>query len=173
MSLSCRSERSLVSHDEYAIVLLSHHPAIYDAGSDALRDARKQLRALQEREATFSRQNRRAARGKAEPRGGNFPGTYERPKQRKQVFAAAVKRINGELDRRAKIEARNANVEAARKALALRRAANFATHPAAGDTANPGFNPVSVSRRRPIVTGKRVGSVSQAVKASQARRDSR
>jgi type II secretory pathway component PulJ len=173
MSLSCRFERSLVNHDEHAIVLISHHPAIYEAESDALRDARKQLRALKEREGTFARQNRRAARGKAEQRGGNFPGTYERPKQRKQVFAAAIKRINGELDRRTKIEARNANVEAARKALALRRAANFTSRPAAGDTANPGLNPLSNARRRHIVTGKRIGSVSQAVKASQARRDSR
>lgn len=173
MSLSCRFERSILSHEEFELVRISHHPAIYDAEADALREARKQLRALQEREGTFARQNRRAARGKAEQRGGNFPGTYERPKQRKQVFSAAVKRINNELDRRSKIEARAANVEAARKALALRRAANFTAHPAAGDTANPGLNPLSSARRRHIVTGNRIGSVSQAVKASQARRDAR
>ncbi|MDI9847796.1 hypothetical protein QM467_06985 [Rhodoblastus sp. 17X3] len=54
----------------------------------------------------------------------------------------------------------------------MRRAANF-DRPAAGDTANPGMQALAGARRRKIVTGKRIGSDSQAVKASQARRDTR
>jgi hypothetical protein len=98
MSLSCRSERSLISHEEYEVVRITHHPAIYEVEADDL--------------------------------------------------------------------------QAARKALALRRTTNF-DRPAAGDTANPGMQALAAAQRRKIVTGKRIGSVSQAVKASQARRDKR
>ena len=173
MSLSCRFERSLINQEEYEVVRITHHPAIYEVERDGLQAARKQLRALHEKERTFARQNRRTARGKAEARGGSFPGTHERPTRRKQVFASAVKRISKELDRRKKIEARTSNVEAARKALALRRNANFVVRPAAGDSANPGMQALVSAKRRKVVTGKRIGSVSQAVKASQARNDKR
>jgi hypothetical protein len=173
MSLSCRFERSLISHDEYDIARITHHPAIYAVERDDLVATRKRLRGMFEKERTFAKQNRRSARAKAEPRGGSFPGTHERPTQRKRIFAAAVKRINKELDRREKLEARASNVDAARKALALRRAANFVTRPAAGETANPGMRVRDTATRSKIVTGKRIGSVSQAVKTSQARRDSR
>jgi hypothetical protein len=173
MSLSCRSERSLINQEEYEVVRITHHPAIYEVQREGLQAARKQLRSLHEKERTFARQNRRTARGKAESRGGSFPGTYDRPSRRKQVFASAVQRINKEIDRRKKIEARASNLEAAQKALALRRAANFVARPAAGDTANPGMQPLNSARRRHIVSGKRIGKISQAVKASQARKDKR
>jgi len=173
MSLSCRSERSLINQEEYEVVRTTHHPAIYEVEREGLQSARKQLRALHDKERTFARQNRRTARGKAESRGGSFPGTTEGPTRRKQVFASAVKRISKELDRRKKIEARTSNVEAARKALALRRSANFVVRPAAGDSANPGMQALVSAKRRKVVTGKRIGSVSQAVKASQARNDKR
>lgn len=173
MSLSCRSERSLINQEEYEVVRITHHPAIYDLDGEALQSARKQLRALHEKERTFARQNRRTSRGKAEARGGSFPGTHERPTRRKQVFASAVKRISKELDRRQKTEARASNLEAASKALAMRRAANFDVRPAAGEAANSGMQARTTAKRRNIVTGKRIGSVSQSVKASQARSDKR
>jgi hypothetical protein len=173
MSLSCRFERSLINREEYEVIRITHHPAIYEVEREGLQAARNHLRSLQEKERTFARQNRRTARGKAESRGGSFPGTHEGPTRRKQVFASAVKRISKELDRRTKIEARTSNVEAARKALALRRTANFSARPAAGDTANPGMQALISAKRRNVVTGKRIGSISQAVRASQARSDNR
>jgi|GEM_PF-6251640 len=39
--------------------------------------------------------------------------------------------------------------------------------------ANPGMQALTSARRRNIVSGKRIGKVSQAVKASQARKDKR
>jgi hypothetical protein len=44
MSIPCKFERSIVSHDEYEIILRSHHPEIYDAGLDDLKALRQRLR---------------------------------------------------------------------------------------------------------------------------------
>src|SRR5262245_51223942 len=126
MSIPCKFERSVLSHDEHEIVLRSHHPSIYDAGLDDLRALRKRLRDMHDKERTLAREKRRQARGKATPRGGSFPGTAEHPLRRKQVFAAALKRVNREIDRMHKLEARAAHVEAASGAHAIRRAENYA-----------------------------------------------
>ena len=37
MSIPCKFERSILSHDEHELILRSHHPEIYDAGLDDLR----------------------------------------------------------------------------------------------------------------------------------------
>lgn len=135
MSLPCKFERSILSYDEHQIIVPSHHPEIYDVGLDDLKALHKRLRDMRDKERTLARENRRAARGKTAPRGGSFPGTAEHPLQRKQVFAAALKRVSKEIDRMRKLEARAAHVEAARRALAMRRAASFPPPPATGDTA--------------------------------------
>ena len=129
MSVPCKFERSLLSHEEYETIRLTHHPAIYDVEAGELEAMRPRLRKMHDKERTLSRQKRREGRGKAEARGASFPGTAEHASQRKQVFAAALKRVNKELTRLHNLAARTAHVEAARKALALHRAANFTTYP--------------------------------------------
>src|SRR5215475_6493793 len=132
MSVPCKFERSLLSHEEYETIKLTHHPAIYDIEAGELEAMRLRLRKMRDKEQTLSRQKRREARGKSGGRGASFPGTAERPSQRKQVFAAALKRVNKEFERLHNLAARTAHVEAARRALALHRAANFVAYPAAG-----------------------------------------
>src|SRR5262245_57878730 len=117
MSMSYKSERSLLSHEEHEVVQATHHPAIYQHDADALKALRVRLRELRDKERTLARQKQRERRGKAEPRGGSFPGTIDQPLLRKQVFAAALKRVNKELDRIAKLAVRTAH-EAAWRALA-------------------------------------------------------
>jgi len=173
MSIPCKFERSILSHDEYEIILRSHHPGIYDAQLDELRALRQRLRDMRSRERTLARQKRRESRGKAAPRGGSFPGTAEHPLQRKQVFAAALKRVNKEIDRIGKLEARSVHVAAARRALAMFRAAQFPPRPPAGDTASEGMRPQPGQRRRTRVPPAKIGSVSQATKNAQAARDAR
>jgi len=173
MSVSCKFERSLLSHEEHEVVRLTHHPAIYDHDLDGLKALRVRLRELRSKERTLTRQKQRERRGKAEPRGGSFPGTVEKPLHRKQVFAAALKRVTKELSRMAKLAARTAHVEAARRALALRRAAQFAPHPPAGETAHEGMRPLPSRRRRTSVARAKIGEVSQATKVAQAARDAR
>jgi hypothetical protein len=173
MSVPCKRERVLLSHDEYETIRLTHHPAIYDVGPVELEALRSRLRKMRGKEQTLSRQKRREVRRKSEPRGASFPGTAERPAQRKQVFAGALKRVNKELERLHNLEARTAHVEAARRALSLYRAANFIPNPSAGPTASEGMQSHPNMRRRTIVAGARIGRVSQATKVAQAVRDAR
>ena len=72
-----------------------------------------------------------------------------------------------------KLQARNAHMEAARRALAMRRAAQFPPRPPTGDTASEGMRTLPSRRRRTQVPPARIGSVSQATKNAQAARDAR
>lgn len=173
MSVPCKFERSLLSHEEHETIRLTHHPAIYEVEVVELEAMRPRLRKMRDRERTLGRHKQREGRGKAEPRGASFPGTAEHASERKQVFAAALKRVNAELARLHNLAARTANVEAARKALALHRAANFRTHPPAGATADEGMVPKASKRRRKVITGATIGRMSQATKIAQAARDAR
>jgi hypothetical protein len=173
MSIPCKSERSLLGHDEYAIVASTHHPAIYDADREDLRSLLKRLRDLRDKERTLARGKRREAQGKGAPRGATFPGTAEHPYKRKQVFVSALKRVGKEISRRDKLAARAAHVEAANRALALRRAAQFPARPAAGYTEHEGMRSLPSQRRRTKVPPAKLGSVSQATRNAQARRDAR
>ncbi len=173
MSVPCKFERSLLGHDEYETIRLTHHPAIYDVEVAELEAMQPRLRKMRDKERTLGQQRRREMRGKAEARGASFPGTAEHASERKQVFAAALRRLNNELRRLHNLATRTANVEAARKALALHRAANFATYPPAGPTANEGMVPRPSARRKRIMTGAKIGRVSQATKVAQAVRDAR
>jgi hypothetical protein len=46
MSIPCKFERSLLSHDEYEAVRATHHPAIYDLDGTQLRLTKLRLRSL-------------------------------------------------------------------------------------------------------------------------------
>ena len=173
MSIPCKFERSILSHDEHELIVRSHHPEIYDAGPDDLKALQRRLRNMRDKERSLAREIRRAMRGKGAPRGGSFPGTSEHPLQRKQVFAAALKRVSKEINRMRKLDARTAHVEAARHALAMRRAAQFPSPPPAGDVANEGMRPSPNEGRRTRVSPAKIGRVSQATKNAQAARHAR
>jgi hypothetical protein len=173
MSIPCKSERSQLNHDEFEMIRFTHHPAIYELPPDELHALKLRLRGERDKARGLARQKQREVRGKSEPRGKSFPGTAELPRRRKQIFAAALKRVNKELDRVHKLAARTAHVEAARTALAKHRAAKFVHHPAAGATPHEGMRArVSVRRRTRVPPGK-IGSISQATRVAQAIRDAR
>lgn len=173
MSIPCKFERSILSHDEHGVILRSHHPEIYEAGLDDLKALRQRLRDMRDRERTLAHAKRREARGKGAARGQSLPGTSEHPQQRKRAFAAALKRVNREIHRIEKLEARTAHIEAAHRALAMRRAAQFPPRPQAGATPSEGMHPLPSRRRRTRVAPARIGSVSQATRNAQAARDTR
>lgn len=173
MSVPCKFERSILSYDEHGIILCSHHPEIYESGLDELKRLRERLRGMRDKENTVAHAKRREARGKGSRRGQSLPGTAEHPLQRKQVFAAALKRVNREIHRMEKLEARIAHMEAARRALALRRAAQFPSRPEPGETPGEGMRPLPNRRRRTQVRPATIGSISQATRNAQAARDAR
>jgi len=173
MAVPCKFEKSLLTHDEQEPILASHHPAIYDATLDELKTLRQRLRDLRDKERTLSRAKQREKRGKAAPRGTKFPGTTERPFQRKQVFVAALKRVSKEISRRENIDARSAQVEAAHRALAMKRAAQFPARPDGGYTAHQGMRSLPSQRRLFKTPPAKIGSISQATRNRQAARDAR
>lgn len=173
MSVTCKFEKSLLKHDEQEPVMASHHPAIYDASLDDLKALRQRLRDLRDKERTLARAKRREKRGKGAPRGASFPGTAERPFQRKQVFVSALKRVSKEIARREYLDARAAHVEAAQRALAVKRAAQFPTRPDGGYTAHEGMRSLPSQRRRYKVPPAKIGSISQATRNAQVIRDAR
>lgn len=173
MSISSRAEQSLLSHDEHEVVKTTHHPAILGMTPDELRAQRPRLRGLFEKERTLAWQKRREMRGKAEPRGGSFPGTAERSLKRKQVFASALQRINKEISRVDRLAARSATAAGAHRALALRKAGEVVHHPAPGHSPRSGMKPKANTRGGTKVNPAKVGRVSQATKNAQTARDKR
>lgn len=172
MPAPCKFELSILKHDEQEIVRDTHHPAVGEMPRDRLEGLRSRLRDLHDKERTIARQRRRQAKGKAEPRGGSFSGTAEHAIQRKQVFVAAIKRINKELKRLRKFEARRELGEAARRALALRRARQF--HRLQNDPSpHEGMRSMPNRRRNMKLPPSRIGMASLANKRAQARRDHR
>jgi hypothetical protein len=173
MSIPCKFERSVLSFEEHELVSRSHHPEIYQSGVDDLKALRLQLRDLRNKTRTLALARRREVRGKGPSRGAGFPGTAEHTLQRKQVFSAALKRVNREIDRMEKVEARTAHVKAAQTALAMRRAAQFPRAPSNAGASNEGMRPLPHRRRRTRVSPAKMGSISQATKNAQAARDAR
>ncbi len=173
MSIPCKSERSMLSHEELEIIRNTHHPAIYALDGKELQALQVRLREQRSKTQTLARQRQREMRGKAEQRGRSFPSSAEQPLKRKQVFANALKRVNNEVHRLRKFEARTAHVEAARRAYALRRSEKFVEYPATDKTAREGMQPQVNLRRRTIVPRSKIGRVTKATKVSQVTRDSR
>jgi hypothetical protein len=173
MSIPCKFERSQLSNDEFEMIRVTHHPAIYDLAPDELQALKLRFRGQRDKARVLARQKQREMRGKSEPRGKSFPGTAELARWRKQIFAAALKRVNKELDRVHKLAARTAHVEAARTALARYRAAKFVHRPPTGATPHEGMRPRVSVRRRSRVPPSKIGSISQATRVAQAIRDAR
>jgi hypothetical protein len=173
MALPLKTEHALMKRDEIEILSQTHHPAILDAEDKSLTDVRLRIRSLLDKERSLVRSMRRSIRGKADARGGSFPGDVEKPAQRKQVLAGALKRLNKELSRRRAVEAREATRNAARRALALKDASGAGGAPRGGRTASEGMRSVENTKRRTSVNRDKVGSVSQRTKKAQAAKDAR
>jgi hypothetical protein len=170
MPAPCKFEISILKHDEQELVRDSHHPAVGEMSRDRLESLRSRIRDIHDKERTLARHRQREAKGKAESRGSSFSGTAEHATQRKQVFVAAIKRVNKELKRIQKFEARKELGAAAQRALALRRAQQFSRQQ---NDPNPheGMRSIPSRRRNMRVPPSKIGRVSQANKRAQARRD--
>ncbi len=172
MALPIKAEAGLMKREEVEILAQTHHPAILDAEDKALAEVRLRLRDLLDWERTLVRSLRRSIRGKAESRGGSFPGNVEQPARRKQVLAGALQRLNKELARRNAVEAREAMKDSARRALAMKAEAGGDARPS-GRTAGRGMRSIESDKRRTRINRDKIGSISQRTKSAQAARDNR
>ena len=55
MSVPCKFERSLLSHDEYETIRLTHHPTIYEVEPAELEAIQSRLRKMRDKEQTLER----------------------------------------------------------------------------------------------------------------------
>jgi hypothetical protein len=174
MSMSAKREQALLQQDEIGLLRTTHHPGIYGLDRKELSDMRSRLRDMRGKAKTVARQKQREARGKADARGRSFPGSADQPLMRKQLFAAALKRVNKEIVRLDQMEAKARHVEAAHRAFAQLRAAQFETpSPAPQRTKDKGMQPVESTKRRRVLPRGKVGSVLKQNKIAQAIRDAR
>jgi hypothetical protein len=171
MSTSIADERRLLAAEEYEPVARSHYPALAGLGRDELMEL---VRWLRERRGKFRGQvehRRRVRRGKADARNTAAEPPSERGvAAKKQVFARARKRANARLDSMLADEKRLAMRAGMAAALDRKRRAAV-HHPPSGRRARGGTQPIENPKGDDIVQPATVGSISQAGRVAQARRD--
>ena len=96
MNIALASERRLLAQNEFEPVVRSHYPLIEDLSHQELVDLARWLRDRRNRSRDIVRDRRRVARGKATSRG---TASERGLSAKKQVFASALKRVNGRLER--------------------------------------------------------------------------
>lgn len=137
--------------------------------AEELRGIAARLRDQHGRARDLLRAGRRARSGKGEARAASS-ASHEKLAQKKQVFAAALKRVNA---RFAELDAERVRAErrAALRAALARRQALKPTHPSGGFAARSGMRDKPSGKGHAGVHGARIGSVSQQNKRAQAQRD--
>lgn len=173
MGIAFATERRLLAEEELDPIRRSHFPLLENLPREEVQELARWLRARRDRARDLMRQHRRSKRGKAlrtaEP---PSPDADRGLAAKKQVFAGALRRVNARLDALLAEERRARNLERLRAALGRRQAA-VPHHPAAGATRHAGGRALPNRKARPTIHGARIGSVSQAGRNAQARRDAR
>jgi len=173
MSTSIADERRLLAADEYEPVARSHYPALAGLEREELVDL---VRWLRDQRSKFHGQiehRRRVRRGKAEARNAAAGQASERGMAaKKQVFARALKRVNGRLDSLLSSEKRAA-MRAGMHAALERKCRAPVHHPSSGRRARGGPTPIENPKGADIVQPSTVGSTTEAGRVAQARRDNR
>jgi hypothetical protein len=171
MSTSIADERRLLAADEYEPIARSHYPNLTGLPREELLDL---VRWLREQRGKFKGQiHRRVRRGKAAARDEvDKPASERGLAAKKQVFARALKRANGHLDRVLAADKRAAMRAGMQAALERKRRAPR-HHPPSGRRARGGAQSIENPKGADIVQPSAIGSISQAGRVAQARRDSK
>lgn len=173
MGVEFAAERRLLSEEEFAPVVSSHYPDLAALPHEELISLARWLRGQHARARDIIRGRRRVHRGKADARGTASETASDRGlTEKKQVFARGLKRVNARLAA-IRAEAKRAAASAALRDALARRQAATPHHPAAGMGTSSGAVAKASLKRRGIISGARVGSVSQAGRNAQAARDAR
>lgn len=173
MGVEFAAERRLLNEGEFAPLVSSHYPELAALPHEELVSLARWLRGQHARARDIIRGRRRVYRGKAEARGTTDETASDRGlTDKKQVFARGLKRVNARLGA-LRAEAKRTEATAALRAALERRVAAAPQHPDGGATSARGAAARPNAKRRGIITGGRVGSVSQAGRNAQAARDAR
>lgn len=169
MSKSRRSEERYLTADERTLVDRTRGEPLKELPASELRALSKLLRERRRRARDISDRQRREMRGKAEPAGAAPAAGNEGTRRKAEFLTAAVKRLNREHTRRS---AKAKLVDAAQRALALKRAAGPPSRPESR-TAGTGLHPIENTRAEDLTRPMEVGRVSQFVRNAQVKKDAR
>lgn len=97
MFMGIRTEDRLLTGAERDAVRQSRHPDIQSLDRDAVLALARRLREYRDKARDIARDRRRSQRGKAEPRGAGPGPAEDGILLKKQVFAAAMKRVNSRI----------------------------------------------------------------------------
>jgi hypothetical protein len=174
MARSVRRERQLLSAEEFALVGKTHHPCLESLSERDLAAVLKLLRERRDRTQRIAGRQRRELRGKSAPKGTRAATDDAGTRNKKDLLAAAVQRLNEEVTRR-KVKTRHQSlVESAARALELRRASVAkTTRPFFSRTSNPGKQAKTPAPLRAPRNPAKMGAISQHTKNMQAKRDAK
>lgn len=172
MGVELAAERRLLSEKEFAQVRRSHYPDLGALEPDETLTLARWLRGERDRARDIIASRRRGRRGKAGGTGQQSADASERGlSAKKQVYARALKRVNGRLER-FRAERRREIIQANLEEALKRKQDAQPPHPTPGRTARKGMRPIPSGRRTVETDPREIGRVSQFVKDAQARRDS-
>ncbi|HZC14568.1 MAG TPA: hypothetical protein VE270_11170 [Thermoleophilaceae bacterium] len=126
MSVPIKTEQRMLTEAEFEVVKRTHYPDICTLSKDELAEAARRVRDYRNKARDVSRQQRREMRGKADARGARPARDNTGTSIKKQIFASALRRVNGEMQRVERAEKRAGQGDLARRA---RR--HTVTHPGA------------------------------------------
>ena len=106
MGRSLRHERQVLNADEIALVEASHHPGLGALSDKELAELRKHVRERRDRARDIAARQRREIRGKAAPKGARPVIEDAGSREKRDVLAAAMQRLNREATRREEKAAR-------------------------------------------------------------------
>jgi hypothetical protein len=172
MGRSVRREQQVLTIDEAKLVEGSHHPRLGAMSDKDLAELRKLVRERRDRARQIAARQRREMRGKADPRGAQAAADDTGSREKRDVLAAAMQRLNRETTRREAKAAREALKDSAARALEMRRARAESSGRPASQTANLGIRAKGKTPGR-ARDGAKLGAVSQHNKNMQAKRDNR
>jgi hypothetical protein len=133
----------------------------------------KLLRERRDKAQTEAHRRRREIRGKGAPKGAT-PSKADGGSQLKlAVLAMAMRRLNGEAERRRQLAASVSLIENARKALAMKQGAATDGPAFNSRTARSGMRAVTNQRAQDLVRPMELGRQRKAAKVAQAKRDAR
>jgi hypothetical protein len=173
MARSIEQERRLLGADELALVEKTHHPALGDLPDPDLAELRKLLRERRDRAQDIAARQRRELRGKVAPKGARAATDDSGTREKRDVLAAAVQRLNKEINRRQAKAARQALINGAKRALELRREADASAARLSPERiTNEGIDP-KVAPAYSLRNPAKLGAISRHNKNMQAKRDSK
>ncbi|MEW6629812.1 MAG: hypothetical protein AB1440_02985 [Pseudomonadota bacterium] len=173
MAISRREEARALSVDEHDLVQKSHHPAVQELSDTDLAGLVKLLRERRDKAQTEAHRRRREIRGKGAPKGA-APSRADAGSQTKlAVLSMAMRRLNGEAERRRQLAASLSLIENARKALDMKEGASADGPTFNSRTAHKGMRALANQRTQSLVRPMELGRQRKAGKVAQAKRDAR